>query len=45
MDREQIQQAKQTVRGTRRRPLGVIWEHLSPDAIAAIPALAHRKPI
>ncbi|MFE9063610.1 5-formyltetrahydrofolate cyclo-ligase [Streptomyces violaceusniger] len=28
----------------RRRPPGIIWEHLTPDAIAAIPTLAARKP-
>jgi 5-formyltetrahydrofolate cyclo-ligase len=27
-----------------RRPPGIIWEHLAPDAIAAIPALSTRKP-
>ncbi|MBP8535755.1 5-formyltetrahydrofolate cyclo-ligase [Streptomyces sp. MK37H] len=26
------------------RPPGIIWEHLAPDSIAAIPALANRKP-
>lgn len=26
------------------RPPGIIWEHLTPDSIAAIPALANRKP-
>ncbi|WP_079165619.1 5-formyltetrahydrofolate cyclo-ligase [Streptomyces sp. NRRL S-31] len=26
------------------RPSGIMWEHLSPDSIAAIPTLAHRNP-
>ncbi|AEM87698.1 5-formyltetrahydrofolate cyclo-ligase [Streptomyces violaceusniger] len=26
------------------RPPGIFWEHLAPDSIAAIPALANRKP-
>lgn len=26
------------------RPAGIIWEHLAPDSIAAIPALANRRP-
>ncbi|MFD8966658.1 5-formyltetrahydrofolate cyclo-ligase [Streptomyces sp. NPDC059568] len=28
-----------------RRPPGIIWEHLAPEMIAAIPALANRNPI
>ena len=30
--------------GARRRPPGVIWEHLDGEAIAAIPVLAARRP-
>jgi 5-formyltetrahydrofolate cyclo-ligase len=30
--------------GPARRPPGIIWEHLSPEKIAAIPPLAARDP-
>lgn len=30
--------------GPPRRPTGLIWEHLSPEKIAAIPTLAARAP-
>jgi 5-formyltetrahydrofolate cyclo-ligase len=31
-------------RGPPRRPAGLIWEHLTPQKIAAIPTLAERAP-
>ncbi|TVT31256.1 5-formyltetrahydrofolate cyclo-ligase [Amycolatopsis rhizosphaerae] len=30
--------------GPPRRPAGLVWEHLSPEKINAIPALANRRP-